>query len=193
MCSTLVAKDHPEPIIPELKRFKQREYLPTLQGHLWKINSGLARTFTLHEDGTTIALGFWGAGHLITFPIDQGFPFIIECLSDVQAYSLPLSDALVSEGLCFRLYQLQSFTVMRRGRLRARVKLFLVWFALQFGQNSKEGYIIPSRPTHQHIADVIGSTRVTVTRVMKELERDNFICWSRGSYFVRYSLLRPDL
>ncbi len=56
-----------------------------------------------------------------------------------------------------------------------RVTGILLQLASEKGHHSSEGVLIKSRPTHQELANMIGTTRETVTRVLKQLERKNYI------------------
>jgi len=48
---------------------------------------------------------------------------------------------------------------------------------------SKDGSLIEK--THEEIAKDIGSARVVVSRVLKELEREGFIILRRGGLFIK--------
>ncbi len=59
-----------------------------------------------------------------------------------------------------------------------RIAGILLEFAEEYGQKTEEGVIIKSRPTHQAIANMIGASRETVTRVLKQLEDKKYISMS---------------
>jgi len=56
-----------------------------------------------------------------------------------------------------------------------RIAGTLLQLAEQNGESTKEGTIVRNRPTHQELANMSGTTRETVTRVLKRLERDGYI------------------
>ena len=56
-----------------------------------------------------------------------------------------------------------------------RIAGTLLQLAEQNGESTQEGTIVRNRPTHQEIANMSGTTRETVTRVLKRLERDGYI------------------
>lgn len=56
----------------------------------------------------------------------------------------------------------------------ALMRLFS-WLAKRFGQEVEQGQLIDLHLTHQDIAEIIGSTRVTVTRLLSVLEKQGFI------------------
>jgi CRP-like cAMP-binding protein len=51
----------------------------------------------------------------------------------------------------------------------------LSWLAQKFGQEVKTGQLIDLRMTHQDLADMLGSTRVTITRTLSQLEQQGLI------------------
>ncbi len=54
---------------------------------------------------------------------------------------------------------------------QTRLRHILYWLAQRFGRSIESGILLPLRLTHQEMADLIGSTRVTVTRLMNQLEK----------------------
>ncbi|MFH1569434.1 MAG: Crp/Fnr family transcriptional regulator, partial [Gemmatimonadota bacterium] len=56
-----------------------------------------------------------------------------------------------------------------------RVARTLLHLAASRGEESDEGLVIKQRLTHQQLANMAGTTRETVTRVLKQLERDGYI------------------
>ena len=56
-----------------------------------------------------------------------------------------------------------------------RISTILVQLGKEQGQETPEGVLIRSRPTHQEIANMVGTTRETVTRVLKQLELKGYI------------------
>ena len=51
------------------------------------------------------------------------------------------------------------------------MRQLLAWLTDRFGEDDRKGRIIGLQLTHQEIADLIGSTRVTVTRIINDLEK----------------------
>lgn len=56
-----------------------------------------------------------------------------------------------------------------------RIAGILLQLAEELGQKTEEGVIIKSRPTHQAIANMVGASRETVTRVLKRIEEKQYI------------------
>ena len=56
-----------------------------------------------------------------------------------------------------------------------RVAGILLQLADERGKKSERSILIKSRPTHQELANMVGTTRETVTRVLKQLENKKYI------------------
>jgi CRP/FNR family transcriptional regulator, cyclic AMP receptor protein len=71
-----------------------------------------------------------------------------------------------------------------------RVCNALVTLGKKVGMASDEGdLIIPKRPTHQDVANRIGSSRETVTRVFNDLEKQGYISLLGRKVVIRKALL----
>lgn len=56
-----------------------------------------------------------------------------------------------------------------------RIAGILLQLGEESGQKINKSIIIKSRPTHQELANMVGTTRETVTRVLKQLENKKYI------------------
>lgn len=165
------------------RAFKKREYIPLNDGTLWRIEIGVVRTLTLAEDGTIISLGFWGAGEVIGQPLAGIQPYQIECLTNVKAIALKLDDCWdLHRVMLSHIHQMQELVRIRHGQIQQRFLQFLDWLATKFGFRVEQGRIIPFRLTHQDVAEVLGTTRVTVTRLLQQLQRQGLI--SQGKHQI---------
>ncbi len=154
--------------------FSRREIIPQRNDVLWRIERGAVRTLTWSEDGTFITLGYWGAGDLIGYPLSTVKPYQIECLTNVEVSVLPphiwnqytyalLSHFMQSEEL---------LSIVHRKPISLRLWQFLVWLSEKFGRDVEQGKLIHLNITHQEIAEVLNTTRVTVTRLLQQFEEE---------------------
>lgn len=170
-----------------LRFFKRRERLP-LSENLWFIEAGAVRTYTLTDDGTIIALGFWGVGDTVGQPLASLQPYEVECLTDIKVRVLqPLECWNLNQLLSSHLHQAQALLRIRSGKMSQRLQHFLDWLAFKFGDESDRGQLIRLRLTHRDIADALGTTRVTVTRLLNQFEQEGRIGW------VKQHLLLPRM
>ena len=162
----------------ETKRhiFTRRAHLPNRNNALWQIETGVVRTVTWLEDGTIITLGLWGSGDAIGKPISKCDPFQIECLTKVEAILLSADRWLNRDILLHHIQQAEEFVVMR-GYKKVDLMLYklLNWLAKKFGSEIEQGHLIDMNLTHQDIAEILGTSRVTVTRTLGIFEQQGLI------------------
>lgn len=63
------------------------------------------------------------------------------------------------------------------------------WLAKRFGQEVEQGRLIDLRLTHQDLAELIGATRVTVTRLLNDLEKQGVIQRVQRQFVVLHDQL----
>ena len=130
-------------------------------------------------------LGFWGEGDIIGYPITQTSPYTAKCLSPVQAEYLGTAYGC-SQGMVLSQVR-QSHDLLKISHCRQadlRLLQFICWMAGRFGQRTSEGHTLKIRLTHQEISEAINLTRVTVSRLLKALEREGKIRWTPSEKMV---------
>ena len=168
-------------IAPELSQqqryFQRRERLPLRRDHLWKIESGVVRTLTYLENGTVVTLGLWGVGDIVSRVLSKADPYYIECLTPVQATAIPVTESdHLRPFFIEHIHQLQTFLEIVHSRpVDEALHKLLTLLANKFGSDVSQGQLIEFHLTHQEIAETIGTTRVTVTRLLKEFEQQGII------------------
>ncbi|MCU0568840.1 MAG: Crp/Fnr family transcriptional regulator [Oculatellaceae cyanobacterium Prado106] len=160
--------------------FRRREYVLLDKGIFWQIESGVVRSLTHDETGKLIPLGFWGTGDIVGQPSAEVGAYQIECLTNVIAYALPEGYRYPQDMAFSQVRQMEELLViMHSGSIEKRLIQFLIWMAKKFGSRTTQGWLIDLRLTHQDIADVIGTSRVTTTRILNKMQQDGIIHWSR--------------
>ena len=104
---------------------------------------------------------------LISVPIDQ----VEKALREDPELSV-----ILLRGLSSRILQTEMMieTLAHRD-MGSRLVSFLLILCLDFGVPTKDGITIDLKLSHQAIAEAIGSTRVTVTRLLGDLRQDEMI------------------
>lgn len=157
--------------------FKRRSLIPLKSDIVWKIESGVVRTSSWHEDGTLVILGIWGPGDIIGQALTKVQPYQIECLTSVKVISIPMKDSYqLTENLISHIQQLEELAMIRsHKRIEPMLMSLLNWLAQKFGRQAATGQLIDLRLTHQEISEILGSTRVTITRAINQLEQQGLI------------------
>jgi CRP-like cAMP-binding protein len=123
-------------------------------------------------------------------------PYWATALTDVDILLLPLQEieaspmlmAGIFRNLTLRLQQSEAWLALSGKRLVSdRLRYFLIMLARDFGQVEPNGIRIPIRLTHHQLATAIGTTRVTVTRLLKEFKTEGWLVIDQ-----RQALLRLD-
>jgi CRP-like cAMP-binding protein len=130
-----------------------------------------------------VFLGFVGAGQ--PFEIVSRYPFHLEARAHVEDTQLvwlywedldrwPHFRAAILETFRHQ-HQRKLFWLSILGQKRSIDRLigFLVLLLEEYGQPCPEGYYLPYPLTHAQIASAIGTTRVTVTRLIGKLRQQN--------------------
>jgi CRP-like cAMP-binding protein len=156
--------------------FQPRSLLPS-SSELWMIQSGFARVLTRLDGGCNLTLGLWGPGDVVGKPLSNIQSYYIECLTSVRATAVAM-DALTSptEVVLEHLHQAEELMLIRsHKRIEIMLLKLLIWLASRFGQDANEGRLIDLRLTHQDLSELLGITRVTITRALIQLEQQGFI------------------
>ena len=157
--------------------FSRRELIPPRQDVLWRIERGAVRTVTWSEQGTLITLGFWGTGDIVGHPLSRVKPYQIECLTSVEMSIIP--SELWYQALDAMLFHIQQaeelLSIVHRKPVSLRLWQFLVWLGQKFGRDVAHGRLIDLGVTHQEMAEVINTTRVSVTRMLQQFEEEGIL------------------
>lgn len=178
------------------------------QGQIFIVRSGFVRLFKTLPDNRAINLGLLGpntvfaqednydglsSGAWAQAVVDSTVSIVdAEDLATLIAESPDLAVAVV-HGMNRRLTELQ--TLVEQLLLRdtaVRLVTALYTLAKGFGRSTNDGLTAITLPlTHQTLANMIGSNRVTVTRKLIELQRDGLVrSLGRNAIAVRMERLR---
>ncbi|OCQ94212.1 transcriptional regulator [Nostoc sp. MBR 210] len=160
-----------------LKIFARKEIIPLRNEVIWRIERGAVRTLTWAEDGTFITLGYWGPGDLIGSPLSKVKPYQIECLTSVEVSIVP--SYLWHQDMAGLLAHIQQseelLSIVHLKPISLRLWKFLVWLSDKFGRNVEQDRVIDINITHQEIAEVLNTTRVTITRLLQQFEEEGVL------------------
>ncbi len=164
------------------------------QGHglVYIVRSGCVRLYKVLADGRSINLGLLGpntvftqedttdgiaSGSVAEAMVDSTIAVVdTDSLASIIADSPDLAAAMVT-GMSRRLTELQTLVEQLLVRDTAvRLATTLLALANRFGRPTADGMIAIALPvTHQSLAGMIGSNRVTVTRKLIELQEGGYV------------------
>lgn len=184
--------------------YRERALIPFVVGHPIPLRSdevlvvcrGVVQLFTIQQDGSETLLGLAGPSMPIGLPLTLVDPYWATALTDVDILALPLTEieaspalmAGIYRNLMLRLHQTEAWLALSGKRLVAdRLRHLLLLLAKDFGHVEPEGVRIPVRLTHHQLATAIGTTRVTVTRLLKDFKAEGWMAIDQ-----RHIILRMD-
>lgn len=161
-------------------------------GQVYIVRSGFVRLYKVLPDNRSINLGLLGpntvfaqedsydglsTGATAVAMVDSTISIVdSEDLAGLISESPDLAVAVV-HGMNRRLTELQTLVehlLLRDTAVRLVTSLYTL--AKGFGRPTADGLVAITLPlTHQTLANMIGSNRVTVTRKLIELQRDGFV------------------
>jgi CRP-like cAMP-binding protein len=169
------------------KLFSRREIIPIGHEVLWRIERGAVRTLTWTEDGTFITLGYWGPGDVVGYPLTKVNPYQIESLTSVEVSILP--PHLWYQDINALLSHIQQseelLSIVHRKPISLRLWQFLLWLSEKFGREVEQGKLLDLNVTHQEIAEVLNTTRVTVTRLLQQFEEEGKLLRKKRRMILR--------
>lgn len=159
------------------QHFTRRSFLPEHHNILWQIEKGFVRTFTYLEDGTTVALGLWGPGDTVGKILSRMEPYQMECLTKVEVSTIPIEEWYQpKDTLLAHIQQAEELMVIRSyKKVDIMLIKLLAWLSKKFGSEVEKGRLIDMRLTHEDLAEMLGSTRVTITRILGQFEDEGLI------------------
>lgn len=159
------------------KIFLGGDTIPADTNVLWLIHQGIVKTTTWDEEENPIALGYWGTGDVVGQPLSRVTPYAIKCLSYVEAACVPCQywSSLSREIRCHHQDVEELLYISRQKTVHKKLIKFLIFLAKKFSITGNQGKLIKLSLTHQELADSIGTSRVTITRIINQLEQEGLI------------------
>ncbi len=164
--------------------YKAGEILELRPRELWVVYRGIVQLLTLHPTGDEVMLGLLGPMMPLGLPLTLLETYQAVALTDGDLLRLNWDEVQQSPRLTQemnlqltrRLQQTETMLALAgKRRVLDRVHGFLLLLSHEFSTPTAEGLRLDVRLTHQHIANALGTTRVTVTRLLGQLRDDGFL------------------
>lgn len=203
-------KASPEDFIAVLEQlYRERTLTPYAAGRTIPLRldevliicRGVVQLYTIQQDGSETLLGLAGPSMPIGLPLTMVDPYWATAMTDVDVLPLQMSEVesspMLMAGICrhlmLRLQQSEAWLAISGKRLvKDRLKQLLLLIAQDFGQVETCGVRIPVRLTHHQLATSIGTTRVTVTRLLKEFKAEGWLQTQHRYLIVQLETLRDN-
>lgn len=158
--------------------------VPLLRDHIWLVVRGMVKLTALTIHGDEMVLGLAGANEPFGDPLAGVEAYSALALADSDLLCLPVREihgdpalaVAMLQAVSQRYRQSQSLLgLMGLRRVEERLRGFLELLASEYGQPCAEGLRLNVRLTHQELASALGTTRVTVTRVLGVLREEGWL------------------
>jgi CRP-like cAMP-binding protein len=163
----------------------------------WMIYSGFVQVSTLQESGAATVLGLLAPLMPLSVRLDIENPYEVLALTDVELLNLDLQKIENSPKLLHsinfqmirRLQQSEALlAIVSRKLVLDRIHCLLHFLAQEFGEQTSEGVRLNFRLTHDQIANMVGTTRVSTTRCLGLLRRQGIFTIGKDRHLYIQSL-----
>lgn len=176
-----------------LQPYRAGQVIPLRPDELWIVCRGVVQLSTLYATGDEALLGLAGPSMPFGLPLTCIQPYQATALSDVDVMRLtwlevqqsPQLAQGISTHLGRRLRQAEALlSLMGHRRIRDRLWGLLLLLSQEMGQPVAQGTRLNVRLTHQHLANAIGTTRVTVTRLLGQFKAEGGLLVDRQHHLI---------
>jgi CRP/FNR family transcriptional regulator, cyclic AMP receptor protein len=165
------------------------------------VQDGLVKAFKTDADGHEQIVNFLGPGSMFPhtgFFVLSPYPATTEAVVDTRVLAMPLRSfehlLTSTPSVAIKVMRVLSQTILElQGKLQeltgqdvqVRLQSFLAAMAGKQGRAMADGSIKLSLPvTHQELANTIGTTRESVTRLLAQLRKEGLIQTDRGGFVI---------
>ncbi len=167
--------------------------IPLQSQQLYIICRGIVQLHTIHADGNETIVGLCGPTMAFGAPLTSLHPYWATVLHDIDLLPLSLAEIEAAPALSAalfpqivrRLQQSEAWLALSGKRLVTdRLRSLIMQLAQDFGQVGPNGVRIKIRLTHHQLATIIGTTRVTVTRLLRDFKDEGWLSVHRRQLVV---------
>ncbi|MFN9176784.1 MAG: Crp/Fnr family transcriptional regulator [Synechocystis sp.] len=169
--------------------------IPLKENGCWQIYRGILQVSQLTDNGEEILVGWAQVGSFVGLQLTacQRDIYQVKALSDVylrwySAESITANPQLIELVLTQTLNRLRQaeslLAIAGYKRVDERLQALLKLLANEMGQPISGGIRLSVRLTHQMLANAIGTTRVTITRLLGELQSQGQVSFDDDRHLV---------
>lgn len=164
--------------------YSRNQDIPLFEQGVWQIERGFVQLSTINANGEDVLLGWARSSTFFGAWLTPLHIYNAKALSDVSLRwysihdiqnSVHLSQEMLPQ-LISRMRQTDILlTIAGQRRIEDRLQRLLLLLKQEVGQPVFGGTRLSIRLTHQHIASAIGTTRVTITRLISKFLQEELI------------------
>ncbi|MBC7824535.1 MAG: Crp/Fnr family transcriptional regulator [Candidatus Parcubacteria bacterium] len=167
-----------------LHPYRSGQPIQMVAHEVWVVCRGVVLLSTLYPTGDEALLGLVSSSMPFGLPFTYINPYQAIALTDVDLMAVsmteieqsPLLAQEIFRHLSRRLQQSEAFLALAGcRRVEDRLRQLLILLQHEVGQPVNTGMRLNVRLTHQHLANAIGTTRVTITRLLGQLREEGWL------------------
>ena len=164
------------------------------KSYLWLVVRGVIKVQTLTQDGELSILGLVSRDEVFGQPLSISDPYEAYALGNCDLLPISLIEIEQNPTLSISIFNALRKTYQQTEMLLSikairgmedRIKSLFIFLAERYGRDYKDGIVIDIRLTHQEIANLLTTTRVTVTRIMSGLKESKWLILERSKYVLK--------
>ncbi|HAC66067.1 MAG TPA: hypothetical protein DCF68_21675 [Cyanothece sp. UBA12306] len=164
--------------------YDRGEEIPLVSEGVWQVYRGIAQLSQLTPQGDDILLGWAQPSTFFGLWLTYIETYQAKALSEVYLKWYPLTEIETSPQLAQqvlskvvqRMRQTEALlAIAGLKRVEDRLQQLLSLLKQEMGEPIEEGTRLKVRLTHQNLASAIGTTRVTITRLLGEFQRQGWL------------------
>lgn len=176
-----------------LQQYQRGEEISVLDLGIFQVYLGVVQLSRVQEDGSEIISGWITANGVFGNFGDRASQIRAVALNDVYVkrysnYDVIEHPALARQFLAQfsdRLVKLQQLlTIIGISRVEDRLRSLLLMLKQELGQSVDDGVRLQVRFTHQHLAESIHTTRVTITRILGDFQAQDLVYFDCDRHLV---------
>ena len=176
-----------------LVHISAKSSIPLLKNQIWLVVRGAVVLSAMNKDNKVAVLGFVGPGQSFGEPLTRidGCNAValcdcdVLCLSMDEAYNSGSISQVIFQSIVARNNYAESFlVVLGIKNTKEKVKAFLEMLALDFGHVVEGGIVIGFKINHEQIANALGVTRVTMTRMLNDLKDNGWLKKTKNGHIL---------
>jgi CRP-like cAMP-binding protein len=167
--------------------------IPLFDNDIYFVQQGIVQLSSFDVEGHNILLGLASALMPFGLPLTSIQAYHATALSNVSLVRFAAFEVeqyfdlnrLILRGLDMRLQQAELIqSVLCSRHVKEKLYRFLVLLCREIGEPVIRGTRLKVRFTHQQLASAIGTTRVTVTRMLSNFQKDGFLLLDEKHHVV---------
>ncbi len=186
----------------EVKRlycYEKGDYIPLLASGFWQVERGVIQLNRTDLNGDEVTLGWATPNTSFGVGSSEYTHYQAQALSDVSLRWFSQNEILNSANLSrifleqlnrriIKAEELLAIASIRR--VEERLMQLLLFLQAEMGESVAEGTRLTVRFTHQNLANAICTTRVTVTRLLKDFQLNNKVVFDSKRHIIVKNTLK---